>query len=191
MTFDQLVTCTGCSPNISGLVVHEIRLAMEAYNISTTKQKAAFLANIGHESGGLRYRREIWGPTPSQQRYEGRIDLGNTHTGDGIKFRGHGYIQTTGRANHARVRDRLRAKFPNIDVPDFEQNPEALCDVEWAALSAADFWDDNGLNDVAENGTFDAVCDIINKGHSTTKVGDSNGYADRLRLYEQGLLCLT
>ena len=33
---------------------------------------AQFLAQVMHESGGLRYVREIWGPTKAQRGYEGR-----------------------------------------------------------------------------------------------------------------------
>ena len=61
---------------------------------------------------------------PSGAAYEGRVDLGNTQPGDGVRFKGRGLIQTTGRKNHALVRDRLRQRFH--DVPDFELEPEAL-----------------------------------------------------------------
>lgn len=144
--------------------------AMAAYEIDTTKRQAAFLSQIGHESGGLAYTSEIWGPTPAQARYEGRLDLGNTEPGDGSKYRGHGLIQTTGRANHARVRDRLRDRYP--EVPDFEDDPGALTQPRWAALSAADYWDDRGLNALADTGQFQLVTRKIN--------GGLNGHADRL-----------
>lgn len=156
---------------------------MGLYGIDTPLRKAAFLAQIGHESGGLRYSTELWGPTPTQARYEGRADLGNTQPGDGKRFRGHGLIQITGRFNHARMRDRLGEKFPTRIVPDFEADPEALALPEWAALSAADFWDDHKLNDWADKGDFDGVSDIINRGRKTAKEGDANGYGDRLALY--------
>jgi putative chitinase len=143
---------------------------MAFYGIDTPARQAAFLAQIGHESGGLRWVAEIWGPTPAQERYEGRLDLGNTNPGDGTKYRGHGLIQTTGRANHAMVRDRLRERFS--DVPDFEEDPMALTEPQWAALSACDYWDMKGLNALADAGKFKAITKAIN--------GGLNGYEDRL-----------
>lgn len=144
--------------------------AMAEYGIITPENQAAFLAQIGHESGGLVYVTELWGPTPAQQRYEGRVDLGNTEPGDGFRFRGHGLIQVTGRANHARARDRLREKFP--DVPDFEAEPDLLAERVWAALSAADFWDRIGGNDL----DFERLTRRIN--------GGLNGYEDRKQRLE-------
>lgn len=188
MTPAQLQVATGCPRlALAAMWLPEIEMAMGAYNIDSPLRKAAFLAEIGHESGGLRYTTELWGPTPAQRRYEGRKDLGNTEPGDGSKFPGHGLIQVTGRYNHARVRDRLRAKFPGMNVPDFEANPKALAEMRWAALSAADFWDDHGLNKWADLGDFDGVSDIINRGRKTAPEGDANGYADRLVRYKKAL----
>lgn len=184
MTPQQLKACTGCATLTMAESWHpHITEAMRAYGIDSPLRQAAFLAQIGHESGGLRYRSELWGPTPAQARYEGREDLGNTQPGDGKRFKGHGLIQATGRYNHARLRDRLRARFPNRGVPDFEADPESLAWPEWAALSAADFWDDHNLNAWADKEDFDGVSDIINRGRKTPRLGDANGYADRLRLY--------
>lgn len=100
-------------------------------------------------------------------------------------------IQVTGRNNHARARDRLRTKFPGRDVPDFEVDPEALALPEWAALSAADFWNAHSLNKWADAGDFDGVSDIINRGRKTSKQGDANGYNDRLVRYNKALEVLT
>jgi len=178
MTPEQLAACTGC-PRVALAAswLAPIEAAMAAYSIDTPARQAAFLAQIGHESGGLQYPRELWGPTPAQTRYEGRADLGNTQPGDGKRFRGHGLIQVTGRDNHARARDRLRAKFPERDVPDFEADPEALALSEWAALSAADFWEGHGLNALADAGDFEKITKRIN--------GGLNGYADRRARYDQ------
>lgn len=185
MTPKELALATGARIDRATTFLPYIEAAMAAYGIDQTPQrKFMFLANVGHESGGLHWLTELWGPTPPQARYEGRADLGNTHPGDGAKFKGHGLFQTTGRANHASARDRLRAKFPDLVVPDFEQEPEKLAEPQWAALSAADFVDREGLNAVADTGDFDGYCDRVNRGHKTRAVGDSNGYAERVALYQ-------
>lgn len=176
MSPEDLARATGAHLQEAQAFAPVIDAAMEAYEINTPGRQAAFLAQIGHESGGLHWLIEIWGPTIAQQHYEGRLDLGNTEPGDGSKYRGHGLLQTTGRGNHARARDRLRAKFPDLDVPDFEQEPKRLAEPQWAALSAADFWADHGLNDLADAGDFMRITRKIN--------GGLNGYDQRLALFE-------
>lgn len=177
MTPDLLRTAVGCSPEAAARFADPLSAACAFYGITTPTRLAAFLAQIGHESSSLRYTRELWGPTPAQARYEGRADLGNTEPGDGERFKGHGLTQTTGRHNHARVRDRLRERFPHLDVPDFEADPEALSDPQWAAFSAADYWDDRGLNALADAGDFERITRKIN--------GGLNGYADRLARWKR------
>ncbi len=179
-----LAICTGAKLERARLFADLLSAGMAFYSIDTPLQQAAFLANVGHESGRLQFTVEIWGPTPAQQRYEGRIDLGNTQAGDGPRFRGRGLIQTTGRANYVAARERLRERFEA--VPDFEAVPQMLGEPQWAALSACDYWDMRGLNAVAASGNFDHVCDLINRGRVTPAVGDSNGWAERLALYNAG-----
>lgn len=169
----QLAHSCSCSLIRAGNWLAAINEALEVFGIDTPKRQAAFLAQIAHESGNLQYVRELWGPTEAQKRYEGRADLGNTQLGDGFKFRGHGLIQTTGRANHARVRDGLRAR--GFDCPDFEDDPDKLMIPRWAALSAGLFWDDHQLNDLADSGDFERITRKIN--------GGLNGYAERRVLW--------
>lgn len=191
MTPQQLATCTGCrSLSLASAWLPDIVEAMGRYAIITPRRQAAFLANVGHESGGLRYTAELWGPTVGQMGYEGRLDLGNTEAGDGSFFRGHGLMQVTGRANHAAIRDRLRKRFPDMIVPDFEKVPSQLASGIWAALSAGDYWDSRKLNELADADAFDAICDIINIGHKTQRVGDSNGYHERYMLWRAARLTL-
>lgn len=166
-----LRAATGCTPDAAALYAPHLDAACAAYRIDTPARLAAFLAQVGHESGSLRHVREIWGPTPAQQRYEGRADLNNTRSGDGKRFMGRGLIQTTGRANYRAVRDRLRAR--GHDAPDFEAWPEALEQPRWACWSAADYWDWRGLNALADRGDFEAITRRIN--------GGLNGHADRVR----------
>lgn len=182
MDKQTLARCTGARLDRAERFAEPLSAAMAMYDIDSPIRRAMFLANVGHESGGLHYSTELWGPTTQQSGYEGRKDLGNTQPGDGFRFRGHGLIQTTGRSNHAVVRDRLRQRFS--DVPDFEREPDRLAEPQWACLSAADYWDMRKLNDWADRGDFDGVCDLINRGRKTQADGDSNGYADRLSLYK-------
>lgn len=146
----------------------------EIYEINTPARLAAFLAQLGHESGGLRYTVEIWGPTAAQKTYEGRVSLGNTQPGDGERFKGHGLIQITGRFNHVAVRDGLRERL--LDPPDFEQDPDALASAPWAALSAGWYWHSRKLNALADSGDFEGITRKIN--------GGMNGHPDRVRRLE-------
>jgi putative chitinase len=167
--------------------------ACALYGINETPQRLAyFLAHVGHESGGLRWLREIWGPTAAQRRYERNFDapwpatpgqaklsrfatnrlayrLGNTERGDGKLFMGRGGIQTTGRGNYVRLRDRLRER--GVDCPDFEAEPHRLQEPHWAIWSAADYWGMKNLNDAADAGDFHLSTKLVNGGY--------NGLEDR------------
>ena len=191
MTPSQLAACTGARIDRAERCSEALHVAMALYSIDTVQRQAMFLANIGHETGGLHYLTEIWGPTEAQRRYEGRKDLGNTEPGDGRRFRGHGMLQNTGRYNHAAVRDRLRKRFPHMDVPDFEAEPDKLADPQWASLAAGDYVEMKNVNSMADSGDFDGYCDLINRGRKTAADGDSNGFADRLKLYKAALGALS
>lgn len=141
--------------------------AMALYAIDSDLRQAAFLAQVGHESGRLVYTRELWGPTSAQQRYEGRVDLGNTQPGDGFRYRGRGLIQVTGRANYQSAATALA--LPLLDQPELLEQPSA------AALSAAWFWNSHNLNALADAGDFETITRRIN--------GGLNGQDDRLALW--------
>jgi putative chitinase len=177
ITLDQLRRGMGIPRERADYWDDWLNEAMSLYGINTKPRIAAFLAQVGHESGRLKYVQEIWGPTATQKRYEGRRDLGNTKPGDGSRFRGHGLIQTTGRFNHRRVTQRLRARFPTLGVPDFEADPQKLTLPRWAALSAADYWGMIGGNAMADAGQFKLLTRRINGGY--------NGLADRQKLWTQ------
>lgn len=189
LTAIQLAAACGATVARAENWLQPLTSAMGLFAIDSPARVAAFLANIGHESGRLVYVREIWGPTRAQTGYEGRKDLGNLRPGDGRRFMGRGPIQVTGRANYAAMRDGLRRLLPS--VPDFEQSPELLEVPGWGALAAGYFWHDHGINKPADAGDFDGVCDLINRGRKTAAIGDSNGYADRLALWEAAKKALT
>ena len=163
----------------AGVFAPALNTAMQRYQIVATNRVAAFIAQIGHESGQLVYVREIWGPTAAQRGYEGRADLGNTVAGDGLKFRGRGLIQITGRANYAKCGEALGLDLIN--------HPELLEQPQYACMSAAWFWATNGLNTLADAGDNTNIGSIINTGR---KGRVPNGAQDRAALYAKALKVL-
>ena len=91
---------------------------LNSYHVNTPLRISHFMAQIEHESGGFKYLKEL-GNDAYFSKYEGRKDLGNTEAGDGIKFKGRGYIQITGRANYT-----VLSKDTRID---FLNNPKLNC----------------------------------------------------------------
>ena len=175
MTPSELATATGARIDRATEYLPYIESALIDFDINTPLRQAAFLAQIGHESGGLHWTTEIWGPTLAQSHYEGRHDLGNTEPGDGFLYRGRGLIQTTGRANFKAVSDAL--------ATDFINNPELLSEPNMATRSAAWYWQQHGLNELADAGNFTRITYKIN--------GGTNGMADRLARYASALEVLT
>ena len=174
ITEQQLLQILPNAGRQAGVFVPVLNTAMGKYGIVTRLRIAAFIAQIGHESGQLVYVREIWGPTPAQAKYEGRKDLGNTVAGDGFKYRGRGLIQITGRANYAACGEALGL--------DLLSKPELLELPQHAAMSAAWFWSTKGLNTLADKGDFVKITRRIN--------GGLNGQADRQGLYDKALKVL-
>ncbi|HCT03780.1 MAG TPA: chitinase [Pseudomonas sp.] len=174
ITEQQLLQILPNAGRQAGVFVPVLNAAMGKYGIVTRLRIAAFIAQIGHESGQLRYVREIWGPTPAQVGYEGRADLGNTVAGDGSKYRGRGLIQITGRANYKACGDALGL--------DLVSQPVLLEQSQYASMSAAWFWSSRGLNTLADQGLFVTITRRIN--------GGLNGQDDRQALYDKALKVL-
>lgn len=146
-----------------------INPAMDEGGIKTPKVIAAFLAQLAHESGEYRFMEEIWGPTEAQRGYEGRADLGNTQTGDGQKFMGHGPIQITGRANHKACGEALGLDLIN--------DPKLITKPEHGTRAAVWFWNSRRLSLPAGVDWFKTITRIINGGHT--------GLADRVQYWNR------
>ncbi|SDT97516.1 glycoside hydrolase family 19 protein [Pseudomonas yamanorum] len=174
ITEQQLLQILPNAGRQAGVFVPVLNTAMAKYAIVTRLRIAAFIAQIGHESGQFRWLKELWGPTAQQARYEGRADLGNKANGDGFKYRGRGLIQITGRANYAACGEALGLDLIN--------NPDLLELPQHAAMSAAWFWSTKGLNTLADQGEFTKITRRIN--------GGLTGQADRQALYDKALKVL-
>lgn len=171
ITEQQLLQILPNAGRQAGVFVPALNAAMNRYAIVGSLRAAAFIAQIGHESGQFRWLREIWGPTAQQAGYEGRADLGNTVKGDGSKYRGRGLIQITGRANYFACGEALGLDLIN--------KPELLELPQHAAMSAAWFWSTRGLNTLADQKDFAKVTRRIN--------GGLNGQAERKALYDKAM----
>jgi putative chitinase len=133
------------------------------YGINTALREAHFWAQAAHETAGFRYMNEVWGPTPAQQRYEGRKDLGNSKPGDGRRYAGRGIFQLTGRANYRKYGDILGLELENY--PDRATEPEI------ALRIACEYWKARNINPCADADDIVAITKKIN--------GGTNGIADR------------
>lgn len=142
-----------------------IQQAMQEFGITTYLRESAFLAQLAHESGELRYMEEI----ASGAAYEGRANLGNTQPGDGKRFKGRGPIQLTGRANYT--------KYGQLLGLDLVNNPTIAATKEVGFRIAGQFWKLNGLNELADKQKFETITRRIN--------GGINGLADRIKYYER------
>ena len=140
-----------------------LQLIMPIYEIDTSLREAAFLAQVAHESGRFYYTEEL----ASGKAYEGRRDLGNIQPGDGVRFKGRGLIQLTGRSNYK--------DFSRHCGIDFTATPELLSLPEHAVRSACWFWHSRGLNELADAGEFKKITRIINGGY--------NGLEERIKFY--------
>ena len=120
-----------------------------------------FLAQIGHESAGFATLEEY----ATGEAYEGRADLGNVQPGDGVRYKGRGVIQLTGRANYARYGSLLKTRL--------EVRPARAAQPDTAFMIAAVYWLDHNLNAPTDRGDIETVTRRIN--------GGLNGLSDRQR----------
>jgi putative chitinase len=180
-------------------VIEQIPAVMEKFQINTPLRLAHFLAQCGHESGGFRLTKEnlnysakgLMGifkkyfPTEALAKqyerkpekiankvYGGRMGNGPEASGEGAKFCGRGYIQLTGKDNYT--------AFGKSINEDIAVNPQAVAD-KYALLSAAWFFNKNGLHKIADGGATDAVVTSITKRVN----GGTIGLADRIKHFKE------
>lgn len=125
---------------------------LESAQINTPLRIAHFIAQICHESDGFCTFVEY----ATGAAYEGRKDLGNTQLGDGIRFKGRGLIQLTGRANYETYGKQL-----DVDLVD---NPTLAAAPEMALRLACAYWTAHHMNSLCETDDLYAVTRKINGG---------------------------
>ena len=200
ITTELLVLSQTCTPLMAEKWAIPLQFVCDKYEINTPERVAGFLAQVGHESGGLRftvenlnYRAEaltrVW-PTRfppgiaesyamqperiANRAYADRMGNGDEASGEGWLYRGRGLIQLTGKNGYAAFS--LGADNEALVKPDLVAEPEL------AALSAGWFWAENGLNALADNRDIVGMTKRIN--------GGINGLDDRQMRYSRLISCL-
>ena len=185
--------------HIPDSVIAQIPDVMVKFEINTPLRLAHFLAQCGHESGGFRAVKENlnygakgllglfkkYFPTEAKAKlyerkpekianliYGGRMGNGPEASGEGYKFCGRGYIQLTGKANYTAF-----GKSINEDIC---ANPELVA-TKYPLLSAAWFFNKNGLHNMADGGATDAVVTSVTKRVN----GGTIGLADRIKHFKE------
>lgn len=146
------------------LYVKAFNNVFPSYGINTARRIAAFLGQVGVESGELRYDKELaskWNKKnvndpnePIGTLYEGRKNLGNKLAGDGPKFIGRGILQLTGRSNYENM-----TKVLGIDLVN---NPELACDPEISTKIACEYFKKRGLLELADEWNLDEITRRVN-----------------------------
>lgn len=167
----------------SGVVNYETMLpavndALLQAGCTNVNRAAMFLAQIGEESGGLRYMEEV----ASGAEYEGRADLGNTQPGDGVRYKGRGPLQITGRDHYATLSRWAFSKGLVATATYFVDNPTQLALVKYGFLGACWYWTvaRPQLNTLSDNKDIVGATKAVN--------GGDHGLADRTQRWNH---CLT
>jgi putative chitinase len=140
---------------------------MVEYAINTPLRIAHFIAQTAHESDAYNTNEEY----ASGEAYEGRDDLGNVKTGDGVRFKGRGLIQITGRTNYANC-----GKALGIDLIT---SPQRLGDFDLACRSAGWFWRKMELNGDADMDDIMTITRLVNGGYNG--LDDRQAYLNRAK----------
>lgn len=140
-------------------LVKYLNIYMPKYEVNNYLRVCHFLAQAAHESASFRTLQEY----ASGSAYESRKDLGNVNKGDGVRYKGRGIFQLTGRANYRSIGAKIGM--------DLENNPELAESPEVSVLTALEYWKSRNLNALADADNVEAITRKIN--------GGLNGFDDR------------
>ena len=158
-----------------------LNTAMRQAGCTTVNRAAMFCAQVGEESISLTTPTEL----ASGAEYEGRTDLGNTHPGDGVRFKGRGFIQITGRLNYGKLSEWANKKGLVPSKTYFVDNPTQLATDKYVWLGPVWYWtvarnmnaladakDINGAT-IAINGGLHGLQDRTNRWHTCLGLGNA------------------
>lgn len=166
----RLAKACGAKPNpvvVQGIV--ENRDWLSRGGIDRPGRVAEFLAQACLETDYFKTLNEY----ASGKAYEGRKDLGNVVAGDGIRFKGRGIFQCTGRSNYQRYGKRLGL--------DLLKEPELAARPDVSVRIAVMYWNDRDLSVYADVGDTKAISRAINRG-SARAAKPANHEADRIKI---------
>ncbi len=104
--------------------------------------------------------------------YANRMGNGSEESGDGYRFRGRGYIQLTGKVNYTNF---CKSVSDNVLL-----NPDLVA-TKYPLTSAAWFWNQKDLNEIADQGNSEVQVREITKKIN----GGLIGLEDRIRLFNK------
>ena len=185
--------------HIPDTVLAQIPETASKFEINTPLRLAHFLAQCGHESGGIKAVSENLNYGAKGLRsifskyfvteakaleyerkpekianlvYGNRMGNGAESSGEGYKFRGRGYIQLTGKSNYSNF-----AKFIGEDTV---ANPD-LISTKYPLASAAFFFNSNNLWAICDKGADTATVTAVTKRVN----GGTIGLPDRLKHFTE------
>jgi predicted chitinase len=172
---EQLGRVMGCQPHyLPDELMEDLADCCSTFGITTPLRLAYFLGQVGEESCGLRYPLEI----ASGADYEGRSDLGNNRAGDGVKFKGAGFIQVTGRHNHQKFADYLAA-HGKAD-PKIMEVGSTYSGNRYPWSMAGHWWFANGMNELCDgHPEVDRVGQRVNGQYPPRGAAERRAYTER------------
>lgn len=157
------------APSANDKIISDLELYfdeyLKKYNLTTWLRVCHFLAQAAHESAGFRTLEEY----ASGAAYEGRKDLGNVKAGDGVRYKGRGIFQLTGRANYKTYGEKIGYNL--------EFDPKLAADPKISVLTALEYWNSKGLSGFADRDDITTITKRIN--------GGLNGFEDRKKYLER------
>jgi putative chitinase len=180
-TTTLLKAMPGLDPRRAEELIDGANDCLRRCNCTTVDRAAMLLAQVGEESGSLRSPTEL----ASGAEYEGRADLGNTQPGDGVRFKGRGFIQVTGRTHYGELSKWAHEHGLCGTPTHFVDQPDDLASDRHVWTGVVWYWtvarDINPLADARDvrgatraiNGALHGLDDRTNRWHNCLALGEA------------------